>query len=132
MKGDSIRTEAIILGRYLVGTRPSGKVLALYAQAITAKPGMLTVRDKKLLAYMQKHPRAVGLVDAGLSLLDTNSEIRRRIHLIFSILESMPEYHEHFLSRHHSRWYIFVIAGKGVWGVAKTVIGSAFIKVVVR
>ncbi len=39
----------------------------------------------------------VGLLDAGLAVADPHSELRRRLYLMFAILESSPEYHELFL-----------------------------------
>lgn len=132
MKDDVLKHEARIFGRYLLGETPHDKACQLYVQALAASPTKISARDEKLLAFVRSHPQSVGLVDAGLSMVNGNSEVRRRAHLMFSILESMPEYHQKFLSQPHNLWYLGVVAYTGVAGIAKMIAGAIVVKAVVK
>lgn len=127
---DSIRNEALTMGRYLLGQPPSPKVIELYERAISNAPTPLTRRDKKLLNFIAKHPWSVGLIDGGLALIDTNSEVRRRSYTMLAITEAMPEYHDYYLPKKRSGWYVLVVAIVGVRGVLRTLAGALLVKVV--
>jgi len=132
MKDDVLLHEARIFGRYLLGETPHDAACNLYIHAITTNPQKINAADARLLDYVHEHPRAIGLVDAGLNLLNSGSEVRRRIHLMFSILESTPHYHKKFLSQPHSFWYLGTIAVTGIAGLAKTAAGVVLVKAVAK
>lgn len=129
--GDEIlRREADILGRYLVNRAPHETVISLYIKALEARPHAMSAYEDRHLAFVRRHPRTLGLVDAGLALVDSASEIRRRIYIMFSILESTPHYLEQFLPARRKWWYVFAVGATGVVGVGKTIIGSMLVKVI--
>jgi len=79
---------------------------------------------------MHKHPHLIGSIDAALCIADQNSEVRRRIYVMFSILEATPEFADAFLPKAHSGWYIFAVGYYGVRAVCKTIFGLVIVKVV--
>lgn len=91
----------------------------------------MSTRERKRLTFIRRHPWALGFVDAGLTLIDSTSEIRHRIYIMFSILESSPRYHDRFLPVRRGRWYPAVVGATVVAGVVKTVIGTFLVKVIV-
>lgn len=125
-----LRREANILGRYLVKRTPHEATISLYIKALEAKPRAMNEHEHKHLAFVRHHPWALGLVDAGLTVVDSTSEVRRRIYIMFSILESTPHHHDQFLPIRRKWWYFFAISITGVIGVGKTMIGSMLVKVI--
>ena len=128
----TVRREAKILGTYLLRARPSDAAISLYERAMSASPTSLSTIDKRLLTYMHKYPRQLGFIDAGAQLLYPKSEVRRRLYVMFSILETVPEYHNHFLPQKHSFWYLFALVFFGIRGIAKAIVGVVIVKVVSR
>lgn len=125
-----LRCEARVLGRYLVGGPPDEPAVTLYVNAIKTRACALNERERKRLAFIHRHPWALGFVDAGLTLIDSASEIRHRIYLMFSILESSPRYHDRFLPVRRSWWYSTVVGSTVVTGATRTIIGTILVKVI--
>lgn len=132
MKVQNSRSEAEIFAKYLVGELPREYIVQRYQAALEYYRKKVSARDKKLFAFIHDHPNSIGLIDAGLNLLHNDSEVRRRIHLMFSILESTPEYHPHFLSQNVSPFYAITVLAKSALGLVKTVVGVALVRVVAR
>jgi hypothetical protein len=124
-----ITCQAEVFGSYLLGQPPSAAATKLYVQAMTANPGNQSARDIKLLAFVARHRWSLGFIDAGLAFVRPGAEVRRRLYVMFAILECMPEYHKLFLPQARSRWYLFVVMRAGLKGVINALIGSLFIKV---
>lgn len=129
---DILSTEAELFGTYLLHQKPTKKVIQLYVKALLADAGNSTPGDERALAFMRKHPWSIGLFDASLAALRPNSEVRRRLYVLFSILESMPQYAQQFLPQDRSFWYVFVVLFAGIKAVGKTIIGSVLVGIVVR
>lgn len=122
--------EAEIFGRYLLGLSPNHTVKKLYNHAIQATSPTITASDKKLLTFVLKNNRSIGLVDSGLAFLNPGSELRRRLFILFAILESDPEYADHFLTRKCNPIYLIIVVLSGVRAVIKTILGSLLIKII--
>jgi hypothetical protein len=129
--GDEVlHREANILGRYLIKRAPHEAAVSLYIEALGVKPCAMSEREHKRLAFVRRHPWALGLVDAGLAVVDSTSEVRRRIYIMFSILESMPHHHDQFLPVRRKWWFLFAVGLTSVIGVGKTIIGSMLVKAI--
>jgi len=122
--------EAEILGKYLLKILPSDLAKILYVKAIHSTVTPIHTNDKKLLQFILRNNWSIGLVDSGLALLNPTSEIRRRIYVLYAILESMPEYHSRFLPKQRSPFYLFTIAFAGIRAVTKGIVGSLLIKII--
>lgn len=125
-------SQAELFGRYLLHTNPSKETVELFNKAMQITVGDADKTDAKLLALIQKRPYVLSCVDAALALIKPNSEVRRRIYVMFSILESSPEYHEHFLPKKHSPLFIFALLAVGVRAVIRAVVGIVIVKAVAR
>lgn len=125
-----LRREANIFGRYIINRVPNEAAVSLYIKALGAEPGTISEREHKFLSFVRRYPSALGFVDAGLAVVDSNSEVRRRIYVMFSILESMPYHHDRFLPVRRKWWYAFAIGVTSVMGFIKIIIGSILVKVI--
>jgi hypothetical protein len=125
-------TEATIFGRYITKQIPSESVCTIYRKAMRANPGTSSAADTRLLAFIYRHPHAIGIIDAGLALVSPQSEIRRRLYVMFSILESTPEHHALFLPKRHSVGGVLFVGFSGLRAVCKAVAGVFMVKVVGR
>lgn len=123
--------EAEIFGSYLIHDAPRRDVVDLYIKALTHKPGVQTPQDRRRLDFVRRHPQLLRFVDPGLAVVNPSSEVRRRIYIMFSILEAVPYYHDYFLPKSRKWWYFFVVGLKGVWGLVKTAIGAVLVRAVV-
>lgn len=127
---DEFAREAEIYGRYLIRKPLAPLVSELYSKSMASQTIAVSPQDKALLEFIRRHPWSIGLIDAGLSLVNPNSEVRRRLYTIFSILEAIPEYAEDFLPRKEPPLYMAVIVLIGIRGAAKTVAGSILVKII--
>jgi len=68
------------------------------------------------------------MIDSGLALIKPHSEVRRRLYLMFAILESTPEYWKYFIPVRRSGWYIITIIGVGLRSVLRAIFGVILVK----
>ena len=127
-----LHAEGARFARYLLGCRPGTDVLERYADAIRAGGAPQRRRDAALLRFSRARPRAIGLLDAGLAVADPHSELRRRLYLMFAILESSPEHHDLFLPAETPPWYPLTVAYAGLRGGVKAAAGIVLVGIVVR
>jgi hypothetical protein len=127
---DDLIREAESFGRYLVGETLPARAGELYARVLGEQHITVSMRDRKRLRYIAQHPWSVGLLDAGLSLSRNPSEVRRRLYVLFSILETQPELHGYFLSQERPGWYVVIIILRGCVAVCRSVTGLCFMTLV--
>ncbi|RYX79366.1 hypothetical protein EON76_01430 [bacterium] len=124
------RAQAKIFAQYLVNSpadKPTIDRFTLNCQEFEAQ---MDTRDARLLELVLKYPWLVGYIDAGLGLVKPHSELRRRIYIMFALLESSPDHWRYFLPVQRSRWYIFVIMFTGFKSVLTTLLGIIIVKAV--
>lgn len=129
---EALRREAGILARYLIRRVPDEPAVTLYVNAIKARSHAMSERERRRLVFIRRHPWALGFVDAGLTLVDSAAELRRRIYIMFSILESSPRYHDRFLPRGRRWWYSAAVGATVIIGAIRTIIGTILVKVIVQ
>jgi hypothetical protein len=122
--------EARVFGKYLIGQAPNEEAVLLYSRAMRATHAKLDETDIKLLQLVMAHPRLLGFIDAGLPFYKPYSEVRRRLYVMLAILETQPQYHDIFLPKARSPWYILFILYAGFRAVVKTVFGSILVRTV--
>lgn len=125
-------SEAYIFGRYLLKTTPSTDIQALYEKAIANNVGDADAIDSALLHFLSKRPYMVAYIDAGLAFTKPNSEVRRRLYVMFSILEASPLYHDLFLPKRRSASYLFVVIGVAIRSIFRALVGIIIIKAIAR
>lgn len=129
MKLASPTQQADILANYLL-KRPVTEpvVYRLYETSIANTPG--PVKEKRLIAFAFSHPVAIPFLDAGLVFIRPTSELRRRIYIMFSILEASPHHAELFLPGNHRFFEVVSVLASGIRAVFRALVGIIIIKVV--
>lgn len=94
---DSLAAEARIFGKYLIGEEINKRAVTLYLDAHRKVNFDLDEKDRLLLDLILKRRFPAGYVDGGLALLRKRSNLRKKIYYLLAILETMPEYAEHFM-----------------------------------
>ena len=115
--------EANLFCQYIVGSLPSEKVVERYETILHSSPVTISSEDTKIISFVHKHPRLLGAVDSYAALFMPHSEIRRRLYILFAVLESTPEYSEQFLPKDRGALYLFVIAGVSIRTVFRVLLG---------
>ncbi len=129
---DDFDLQAELFGNYLLkGQAMTPQVRDLFAKTMRNTPVRLSTADQKLLDYALSNPRLLGLLDAGAALVMPDAEVRRRLYIMFAILEANTEYWDFFLPKQRNRWYLFVVAGAGIRGALKGIFGIILVKKVV-
>jgi hypothetical protein len=120
--------EAEVFGRYLLKQSPDAQTKERYAVAMARSVQPITSQDSKLLQFCVAHPGAIGAVDGGLALTQPTSEIRRRLYIMFAVLESSPLYAHYFLPQKRSWFYLAYCFWVGVHASARAVAGVVLLK----
>ncbi len=127
---DDFDLQAEIFSRYLIKALPGASAKGLYARRLRAGAGKVSAHDRKLLAFVLKHPWSLGLIDGGLALLDPQSEVRKRIYVMFAVLETQPEFWQDFLPASRNPFYIFSVAAFGLRAIFRALAGCILVALV--
>ena len=92
---NNLRLQAMIFGKYLIGEAPCESAIKLYIKTII-EPS-LPKNEQRIFNLVLRYNWLLGFIDAGYALTKPDAELRRRIYIMFAILESMPDHHEKFL-----------------------------------
>jgi hypothetical protein len=130
----ALATEARLFGRYLVGRDPGDAIVARYVAACrTHFADPPRADDAAALTWVRRHPWSVGPLDAASGLLRPGGALRNRILLMAAILESTPEFADHFLPRQVGPLALVVRVGTfGAIAVANAVVGAVLLKALAR
>lgn len=103
-QADPAGFEAQVFARYLVGRMPPPDLVERYRDAsraissAAAPPG-----EEALVAFVRRHPWAVGPLDAVTSVLHPSGHLRSKILIMAAVLEASPTFADDFLPRSVSR-----------------------------
>ena len=119
------KRQVDVLSRYLLGAPiKDAWIYSLYAQACQEPASQETIVD-----FAFRYPSLLPYLDAGLVVLRPNSELRRRIHIIFAALESTPEHARKFMPERVSFFHFLWLIGVGVRAIFRAIVGVVIIKV---
>jgi hypothetical protein len=121
---NDFKLEAEIFGNYLLGKVPDEKSILLYVEAMHLRPAPAMGKDKKILEFILKRPRSIGMIDSALAFSKRKSVVRRKILFMSAILETRPQYAELFLQQERSWFYNIYILWVGFRAVMKAVAGK--------
>jgi len=125
MKRPNSKVQADILASYLLG-RPikDPYIYDIYEELLKEARG----DEERLVDFAFSHPVALPYLDAGLVFLRPESELRRRIYVMFSVLESSREYADLFLPQRITPVRLIGIFLVGIRAVFRAIIGIVLIK----
>lgn len=95
--------EPKVLSQYLLKVPISSRESQLYVAGIQDGGFELSDFESQLFTHLIQHPIYSAAYDAILSIIHPQSNIRKRIYLMFSILETTPEHADLFLGVHRRR-----------------------------
>jgi len=121
--------EAERLSRYLIGNPCSMSDAADYFEAVSVHGATLNAQQQRLWKRMMRSGLLLRTVDAGLALTAPSSMVRKRIFIMFCILETSPRHVDNFLPIDRSPFYIMAIGLRAVRAVIAAVFGVAVVKV---
>jgi len=106
--------EAQVFTKYLIGKEADSLSVDLYVKANNKLNIPLTEKESKRLDFIVRNPSLIGTVDGALALRNPESGIRKKIYIMFAILESNPAYADYFLPKEHKGSYFISIIGTGI------------------
>lgn len=117
--------EANIFCTYLSHRQCPDDSAALYSRIMDD-----SVEDAdKAVLFARRHRWSVGLLDGGFALIKPDAELRRRIYVMFSILECSPAFSSLFLAQQRSPLYVLHMCFVGARAVLRALFGIVLIKV---
>lgn len=125
-----ILREARIFGKYLVGQSVSDATCNLYSLAIEAHGLKSTGKDEKIEKFILRFPFWIGFVDGALALTNKKSVVRKKIYVMFAVLEVVPEYCDYFLPKKYSLWGVIKVFAAGIRSVYRFAIGIILVKII--
>lgn len=124
----SLATEAATVGRYLLGRPIDDASVELYVRAVSRGLAPLDPADQRLFGRAIRHPWLLGFLDGAVSLRQRRGGVRRRLLMMFAILEASPVYCEHFLPQPASRLHVVAVAWAGTRALIKAAVGLLLAK----
>ena len=117
------KKEAEVFSHYLIGKNASEQCVHLYMQAQQKLSIPITPREQKKLTFILRFPFFMSWIDGALAIVNPEHPIRKKLYVMFSILESSPDFHNSFLPQQRSGSYLFKIFWVGTRAVFNTLFG---------
>ena len=127
MTHTELEEQAALFTHYLIRKQPNDMVKRLYVSALSEHAASDDL-SRRLFRFVRKHPWALGCVDSACALFYKRSELRRRLYIMFAILEANVEYHDSFLPKKRSSIYIIAVGFSGLKALVKAAIGAVLVK----
>lgn len=100
------KEEAELIADYLLGVMPNANSRRLYLMAVDKLGANLNEKETRIWNISIQHPSLLPYIDAGLALTDKLNPIRKRIYIMFAILETEKELSDKFLYKREPFWLI--------------------------
>jgi hypothetical protein len=120
---NNIEMEARIFTKYLIAEDANEKVLFLYRDLHNKVHFEFDEKESKMYFFLLKHPAFLGIIDGGLALHDKNSIIRKKLFYLLAILETIPEYSNHYMIHEASLKDFLFFLLFGIRGVYRMILG---------
>ena len=115
--------EAEVLGKYILGRSIDSETVKRYNEAVVLKG---YDQSDSTTDFILRHPFWLPYLDAAHGLLNKNSLLRKKLILMFALLETTPEYHRKFLLTGREKAAFFQLFWYGITGVYYTLTGLIF------
>jgi hypothetical protein len=120
---NTLEQEAIIMGSYILGKAINTESIDFYVNSYASAPMVGSEKEQQLLNKVLKQGWKLPYYDAALSLSNQEHFIKRRLLRMFAILETRPEYADHFVGREFGKLYLIKIAWYGIRAIYKAIVG---------
>jgi hypothetical protein len=117
------KKEATVFSRYITGKEASEQCLQLYVQVQQKLAIPITPRERKKLNFILRFPFFMGWIDGALAIVNPEHPIRKKLYVMFSVLESIPDFHSSFLPQQRGGGYIISILWTGTRANFNTLFG---------
>lgn len=124
--------EVIIFTNYLIKASPPKVIVDRYEDFLNNNRLTVSNKDLRILDFATRNPFFLPCIDNALALSRPNAELRRRMYILFSILETTPDYAHKFLPEKRSLLHIVSLVLHGAVVVIQIIIGLILLKTVVR
>lgn len=124
--------EIAVFARYYLGENVTDAVKERYIQYIKSHPLNISTQDQSIIDFVLQYPGSLKYIDAGLAIIAPHAELRRRLYVMFALIESDKLYVDLFLSQKRSPFYVITIGAIGFMALVKMIIGIILVKMVVR
>ena len=101
VRDERLVSEAELFGRYLLGERPVQDAVTLYVRAAATLFGQAAHDDDPVLRFVLRHPWSLTMLESALALRDPEAPLRRRLLVMFAIIEVQPRYSDRFMAFDH-------------------------------
>jgi hypothetical protein len=125
----SSEKEIEVFCKYLIDIPPSEAIRTRYHEAIRILNLTLTSKEERVLSNLLKHPAVLVFVDGAFAFINPNSGIRKRLLTLSAILETDPEYVNHYLTTKDLSFPIIRFLYTGAKAVITGVMGICIIKI---
>jgi len=123
------KIEASKITNYLLSVEVGNKEAVLYAEALNKLNIILEDEDEKIFKMMLNKKWKMASIDAILAFKKPQSNIRRKIFIMLSILEASPNYTSYFLSKDFSFFDYIKICCVGIRSIIRVLIGFFYLKI---
>jgi hypothetical protein len=120
--------EADQIALYIVGKHAGDRERALYSRAMTRLDPRLTEAESDLWASMIRSRRRMAWADAGLSLIRPSSVLRWKLLVMVAVLETSPNFADHFLPRRCPPFRAIRVAAAAIRGAFRGAAGLILVK----
>jgi hypothetical protein len=117
------KNEVAIFCHYLIGKEPNIQTRELYLRAETILEEEVSQNQSKLIDAILRSPWKLPYYDAALALINPHHLLRIKLHRMFAILETQPDFAALFLGKSFGIWHFIKIILVGIRAVFRTFIG---------
>ncbi len=121
-----LQKEAALLGKYLTGKEISLKLQQRYVEGVNKLAYKGNEDEEKIMLEIISKPWKIKLLDSATAILARKHLFRKKILLMFSIIETTPEYYNLFYPNSTRAKQILNIIKAGFSGVISTILGLVF------
>ena len=119
-----LETEAKIFCTYFSVQHPSIQLIQQYVKGCQQLRLTGSSDEELLLKKIIKHPWTLPFADAAHSFPNKSTLLRKKLLLVFALLETSPEHHKHFRTEDRSVLYWLLMIITGVQAILKWILGK--------
>lgn len=126
---NDVITEASLFTKYIVGKPSDHFINEQYISGINTLNLAFTGREENMMRMLKKRPFLLPFCDAGLAILSPHCTLRKRILLIFALVETDKNFTTDFINTNDTSFPIIRFVLRGCIGVFKAIFGIIIILV---